>query len=98
MDQYDELWDANNVTIYFYPNYSIKDDRLTFNRLKEFDDFCADEGFVVPSNISEEIAYRRVSHCCLSPSAREHGRLEIYAAESYGDMVYDVCDVEELSQ
>jgi hypothetical protein len=34
----------------------------------------------------------------LLPSAREEGIYEIMAEESYGDMVYEACDVRELSQ
>lgn len=90
-------WD-DNITIYFYPNYLNKYDKLEFNTLKSFDDFCADEGFIVPPNIAEGLAYHPICHTCLNPSSMEDGKKEIYAAESYADMVYDVCDVEELSQ
>lgn len=84
--------------IWFYPNYYDKDDRLEFNTLSAFDEFCADEGYVVPPYIGERIAYRRVSHCCLNPYAREQGTFEIMAEESYADMMYEACDVTELSQ
>lgn len=84
--------------IYFYPDYRNKEDRLEFNTLKEFDDFCADYGYFVPPYIGERIAYRRVSHVCLKPTAREYGEFEIMAEESYADMMYEACDVRELSQ
>lgn len=84
--------------IWFYPDYNDKDDRLEFNTLSAFDEFCCDEGYVVPPYIGERIAYRRVSHCCLNPSAREQGIFEIMAEESYADMMYEACDVSELSQ
>lgn len=88
----------DHAIIWYYPNYANKDDRLEFNSLKDFDDFCADEGFVVPPYIAEEIAYRPISHVCLRPDARERGIYEIFAAESYADMAYEVCDVTELGQ
>lgn len=84
--------------IWYYPNYREKYDRLEFNTLKAFDDFCADNGYVVPPYVAENIAYRRVSHTCLRPDAREDGIFEIMAEESYGDMMYEACDVTELSQ
>ena len=82
--------------IFYYPNYNNKEDRLEFNTLKEFDDFCADYGYVVPPYLGEEIAYRRVSHVCLNPIARGYGMFEIMGAESYADMMYEACDVDEL--
>ena len=48
--------------------------------------------------MAENIAYRRVSHTCLAPDAKEYGIFEIMAEESYADLVYEVCDVSELSQ
>lgn len=82
--------------IYYYPNYRNKEDRLEFNTLKEFDDFCADYGYTVPPYVGEQIAYRRVSHVCLNPTVREYGMFEIMAEESYADMMYEAVDVEEL--
>ena len=90
--------DTPRVTIWFYPSYCNQDDRLEFNNLKDFDDFCCDEGYVVPPYIAEDLAYRSVSHACLRPEARERGVFEIYAAETYNEMAYEVCNVEELSQ
>lgn len=89
---------GDHVTIWYYPNYSVKDDRLEFNTLRDFDDFCCDEGIHVPSNIAEDIAYRPISHTCLNPYARTSGVRELFAAESYADMVYEVCNVDELGQ
>ena len=84
--------------IWYYPDYRNKSDKLEFNTLKEFDDFCADYGYVVPPYVAEQIAYRRISHVCLNPIAREHGIFEIMAEESYADMMYEACDIKELSQ
>jgi hypothetical protein len=92
----DGLYDGKQI--WFYPDYMNKDDRLEFSNLKDFDDYCSDNGYIVPPYYAEEIAYRRISHVCLKPQARERGVLEIMAAESYADMMYDACDVMELSQ
>ena len=86
-----------NCTIYFYEDYHDKYDRTEFNSLYEFDKYCQEMGFVVPSYIAEAIAYSPVSHCCLSPAAKEQGILEIMREETYGDLFYEACDSSELS-
>ena len=85
-DSYDEV---DSKMIYYYPNYNIKDDRYEFTSLKEFDDFCQECGFHVSPTVAEEIAYRSVSHVCLSPLSREHGLLEIIGEESFAEMMYE---------
>ena len=82
--------------IYYYPDYHDKDSRLEFSSLKSFNDFCEDNGYVVPDHVANEIMYRRISHTCLRPDAREYGMYEIMAEESYGVMVDEVCDPSEL--
>lgn len=84
--------------IWYYPDYKDKYNKLEFNTLKEFDDFCADNGYVVPPYTAENIAYRRISHTCLRPDAKDDGIFEIMAEESYAEMMYEACDVRELSQ
>lgn len=85
-DSYDEV---DSKMIYYYPNYNIKDDRYEFTSLKEFDDFCQECGFHVAPTVAEDIAYRSVSHVCLSPLSREHGLLEIIGEESFAEMMYE---------
>lgn len=82
--------------IYYYPDYHDKYERLEFDSLLEFDQYCQEEGFCVPPYVGEKLAYRPVSHCCLNPFAKERGVLEIMAEESYGDMHYEACDESEL--
>ena len=88
----------NGKEIYYYPDYNDKNSRLEFTTLQAFSDFCDDNGFIVPPYVGEQIAYRRRSHACLRPEAREEGIFEIMAEESYGDMVYEAAPVAELSQ
>ena len=87
---------SNECKIYFYPDYNDKYERIEFNSLMEFDEYCQEEGFCVPPYIGEKLAYKPVSHCCLNPYAREHGVLEIMAEESYGDMMYEACEETEM--
>lgn len=98
---YEELDDDNGILdgkeIYYYPDYHDKENRLEFSTLKAFQDFCDDNGYVVPEYVGNAIMYRRVSHTCLIPQSREYGMYEIMAEESYGNMFYEVCDASELN-
>lgn len=86
----DEASDGNVPQyIFFYPDYKDKTDKLEFNSLKEFDDFCSSNDFLVPPYVGERIAYRPVSHVCLNPGAKERGVDEIMGSESYADMFYE---------
>ena len=97
---YEELDDDNGVLdgkeIYYYPDYHDKDSRLEFTTLKAFNEFCEDNGYSVPTHVSNQLLFNRVSHTCLHPSSREYGLYEIMAEESYGSMFYEVCDASEL--
>ena len=95
-DDENEYEFSNNGKIYFYPDYHDKYDRIEFDKLMDFDEYCNEEGYVVPPYVGEKIAYAPVAHCCLNPVAKEHGILEIMAEESYGDMRYEACDESEL--
>lgn len=93
---YDDLYSDginNGKEIFYYPDYNNKENKLEFNTLKEFDDFCIDNGYTVPPCVGEDIAYRRVSHVCLNPLAREYGMFEIMSEESYADMMYEACEI-----
>lgn len=83
--------------IYFYEDYHDKYDRLEFNGLVEFDEYCNQMGFFVPAYVGEQIAYSPISHCCLNPQAKEQGILEVMREETYGDMFYEACETSELS-
>ena len=91
----DGIWDGKEI--YYYPDYHDKDNRLEFNSLKSFNDFCEDNGYKLPEHIANAIMYRRISHTCLSPLAREYGEYEIMCEDSYGSLFYEVCDESELN-
>jgi hypothetical protein len=94
IDEDDELFEKK--IIYFYPEHSNKTDRLEFNDLKEFDEFCEKSDFSVPPYVGERIAYRSVSHCCLNPNMKKRGVYEIMGAETYSEMFFEA--VEELEE
>jgi hypothetical protein len=85
------------TTIYFYEDYHDKYSRVEFNTLYDFDEYCKEMGFAVPPYVGEQIAYAPISHCCLNPIAKDHGVLEIMREETYGDMFYEACETNELS-
>jgi hypothetical protein len=86
-----------NCKIYFYEDYHDKFDRIEFNSLYEFDQYCKEFGFSVPAYVAEQIAYSPINHCCLNPVAKEQGVLEIMREETYGEMFYEACESSELS-
>ena len=98
---YEEVDDDNGVLdgkeIYYYPDYHDKENRLEFNTLKGFHDFCDDNGYSVPTHILNQIIFNRVSHTCLLPESKENGMYEIFAESSYGNLFYEVCEASELS-
>jgi len=97
-DYFDSSGIEDGKEIWFYPDYMSKDDRLEFNTLSDFSDFCAEQGYHVDADVGMGIAYRRISHTCLDPILRDEGVFQIIAEDSYGDMRYAVTPVEELSQ
>lgn len=98
VDEYDTSGIEDGKEIWFYPDYSNKHDRLEFNNLNDFSEFCAEQGYHVEADVGMSIAYRRISHTCLDPELRDEGVFNIVAEESYGDMRYAVTPVQELSQ
>lgn len=95
-DDYED-GDGQSKTIWFYPDYHDKDDKLEFNSLRAFDKYCTKMGYKVPGYVSSDIVYRSESHCCLNPQAEREGVLEVMAEHSYGEMFYEACDTDELS-
>ena len=88
---------SNVQCIWFYFDYHDKTDKLEFNRLKDFNDFCERNDFLVPPYVGERIASRAVSHVCLNPGAKERGVDEIMGAESYADMFYEAGEELQIS-
>ena len=90
-------YDDEQKEIWFYPDYHDKDDRLEFNTLKEFSDYCESMGYWVSKEVANEISWRYETHCCLDPDSEKQGLLEIITEHSYGELFYEVCKEEELS-
>jgi hypothetical protein len=75
----------DKLTIWYYPEYMNKYDRLEFNTLKDFDDFCADEGILIPIDVAEEIAFKPISHVCSYVNSRDDYGVAV--GESYYEML-----------
>jgi len=89
--------DSEHKEIWFYPDYHCKDDRLEFNSIKEFSDYCEKQGYFVSREVAYDLAWRYESHCCLCPESEKVGLLEIMSEHSYGEMFYEACEEHELS-
>jgi hypothetical protein len=88
--------DTEYKEIWFYPDYHCKDDKLEFNSIKEFNDYCESQGYFVSREVANDLAWRYESHCCLCPESEKIGLLEIMAEHSYGEMFFEACDEQEL--
>jgi hypothetical protein len=100
-DEYDfdfttEDYDSESKEIWFYPDYHCKDDKLEFNSLKEFSDYCESMGYFVDKEVAADISWRYESHCCLNPESEKIGLLEIMSEYTYGEMFYEACEEHEL--
>lgn len=89
--------DSEHKEIWFYPDYHCKDDRLEFNSIKEFSDYCEKQGYFVSREVINDLAWRYESHCCLCPESEKVGLLEIMSEHSYGEMFFEACEEHELS-
>lgn len=87
----------DDVRVFYYPDYHVKDDCVEFNSLLDFCDFCERNGFFVPGYVQDDLIYRKESHCCLNPIPYKKGVAEIAAEASYGELFYEVCEPSELS-
>lgn len=93
-DNPDEVGDSYHV-VWYYPKYNDKDDRLEFDSLKDFDDFCLDEEILVPPYMFQELINHRVSHVCLNPICMERGIKELIVSGTYNDLLYNVYNSSE---
>ena len=91
-------YDDGYKQIWFYPDYHEKNDKLEFNSLKEFSDYCESMGYLVSKEVMNDISWRYESHCCLCPESEKAGLLEIMCEHSYGEMFYEACEEYELSE
>lgn len=95
-EEEDGYLDGGQPKVIFYRDYHDKFDTLEFRNMKEFSDFCEEEGYFVPGYLLADMLYRNESHCCLNPVAWSRGEMEIMCEASYGELFYEACEPEEL--
>lgn len=88
--------DSGYKRIYFYPDYRDQDNREIFKSIKEFKEYCDDNGYHICSYEMSNLIYRTESYCCLERRDMGIERSEIATFDSYGDLFYEVCDEDEL--
>ena len=85
--------------IYYYDDISDKWGRITFNNIKEFNDFCAETGIFMTDETANNILYNFETHCCLDPIEKEKGNLILVDDTSYGGLTWTVgVDEEEFEE
>lgn len=95
-DVNDCVYSSDFKEIWFYVDYHDKEDRLEFNSIKEFDDYCESMGYYVPPTVAADIEWRYESHCCLCPDSERIGLMEVICGKTYGDMYYEACDEDDF--
>lgn len=92
----DDVKTSQHKEIWFYPDYHVKDDKLEFNTLKDFNDYCEDMGFYVPSEVEDTIIWQYESHCCIYPKSCSIGLMEVMCESTYGEMYFEACEEDEI--
>ena len=93
----DDLDDEDNYehpekVIKFYPDINNEMDIKEFHSLKEFSDFCGENGYFLSSVDYNHLVDWDVVHCCLDPISLEYGENEIITDNSYGALYWTVND------
>lgn len=93
-----DLYDSDEVTIYFYRDINNPDDKEIFYNLYEFNEFLDSEGIYVSKYETKQLLNRSISHCCIDPSfASFKGEPWLISDSSFGGLSWTVCgDAEEL--
>ncbi len=92
-DDEDDIDDDNDKMIYYYPDYSYKDDFIEFDSVSKFKAYLDEEGIYVSNFELESLRYRTVSHCAINPLDKaEKGELTLVTDHSYGALYYTCCE------
>ncbi|MCR4934437.1 MAG: hypothetical protein K6A29_09585 [Lachnospiraceae bacterium] len=93
----DDLDDENNYDepekyIKFYEDIENELSAREFYSLKSFNDFCADNGYIMSTTDYNNLMQWSVIHCCLDPISVEYGDKEIITDNSYGGLYWTVSE------
>ncbi len=78
--------------IKFYSDIENEMSVREFYSLKEFNDFCAENNYLINSTDYNNLVNWSVVHCCLDPISLEYGENEIITDNSYGALFWSVSD------
>ena len=93
-----DLYDSDEVTIYFYRDINNPDDKEIFYNLYEFNEFLDSEGIYISDYETKQLLNRNISHCCIDPSLVSlKGTPWLLSDSSFGGLSWSVCgDTNEL--
>ena len=93
-----DLYDSDEVTIYFYRDINNPDDKEIFYNFYEFNEYLDSEGIYVSKYETKQLLNRSISYCCIDPSfASLKGEPWLISDSSYGGLSWTVCgDADEL--
>ena len=75
--------------VYFYKWYENPDDVECFMNLADFNDFLEREGIHCSDKVVCEILQNEENHCCIDPSSKWSGDLELMVNDTYYGMKWD---------
>ena len=78
--------------IKFYSDIENEMSVREFYSLKEFNDFCAENNYIMSPTDYNNLINWSVVHCCLDPISLEYGENEIITDNSYGALYWTVSE------
>lgn len=88
----EDVYDEPEKLIKFYSDIENELSVREFHSLKEFNDFCADNGYIMSATDYNNLLNWSVVHCCLDPISEEYGETEIITDNSYGGLYWTVSE------
>ena len=90
----EENYEESYKSIKFYSDIENELSVREFRSLKEFNDFCSDNNYVIGTTDYSNLINWSVVHCCLDPISEEYGEYEIITDNSYGALYWTVSEDE----
>ena len=87
-DEYEEPYKC----IKFYTDIENELSVREFYSLKEFNDFCTDNGYFISTVDYNNLVNWTVVHCCLDPISEEYGEHDLITDNSYGALYWTVSE------
>lgn len=86
----DDYYEPSEKIIKFYYDIENELNVREFDNLADFESFCADEGYDIPSVDYNNLLNGVEIHCCLDPVDLEYGDKTIITDNSYGGLYWTV--------